>query len=585
MYVVPNAEVGEWEAILDGITGAPGEGDYQFGVTVSFPVPEIKDPWAVNTGPTAARAEWALSGGNPVTTTLDVYVTTGPITATHTYSNAEGELVSVEKPQYSGFPIAQNVPTTYDGTRSSVDLDFGDLPSGVYWVWFRSTTGASRPPTSTRRAGHRHPRWQDSWAANLAATTDIRPRISSPGRRGSRAAQPRALEITWTRPTEPDALTYRLLIGGAMSWTPLNSAKWAGHAHYLENLVPGQVYYLQLAAEDPRNGRVASSEQITAFAEGMNYELTANQTEFELVAGESANLSLILTVNADPAPDVVFFAETALPDGISLTLPDVDTAFTPTAAGLNVPVTLRAGESMVEGVYDVPVVAMGEGVRREVMLRVTVHEPRVYVTATPDTVILGQEGTQIVSLSAVGTYGKNTPVYLNLEGFPAGLVYNLSEGSIRPGETVALTFRDTWLLEPGTYQMQLRAGNGLMIERVPITVTVVKPFFTLESDFTGMAILAGENVAFPVKVTASGLSAPLHVEMDEWSTPLPNGLGLATRQIARRTSRSTSPDSNSDVNRTVYLLTETAETTPPHPAHPGYRRRADETLDLRSARL
>ena len=536
LYVVPQAMVGTWKAVLTG-----DGNDYIFQVLGANPAPELKNLAAINTSANTARADWALASGE-ITTTLDIFLNPGPIAVTHTITGENGLPKDITTPMYGGFPVAKSVTTPLDGAAAQTTLNLDDVESGTYYVWFNADD-ARNPPV---RAYAPTPiivshEWTSTWAADTIVQH-----------------HERGFDVSWNDHPNPDVDVYNIEVGTQPGLIENTIEVGDQLAQSVDNLSPGQLYYITLVGVDEETGRTTRSETITAIATGPTFDLSTTN-DVDVTAGGNVEALLSLSTPSDVYPDQVQVQANELPDGVNISLDAPEGMATPTKAGTPVRVTITTTPSMVGGIYEVPITASGYGAQDTAIVRLTVREPRIEVQATTNAVSLLQNGeSATVALAASSQYGATGTVALDLLDAPPGLVYGFSANTLAPNGTVSLILTDTGRLENGTYNLRLRAERGFQQQILPLTLTVRKPVFGLASQLTRLGIQKGETATFAIAVDGENLSGPVTLRLASDSSPI----GESETGFAATAARSPKPSLAVAADGTGYLIVRTSQQTP-----------------------
>jgi len=544
MVGVKEAQPGIWQVKLSGPLGEADQ--YVLQVNGIDPEPVLRDVSAISTGPTSARFGWSLVS-NDITTTLNIYATTGPITATQVVTDSNGVPQEVTVPVFSGAPIATSVPTPLNGTPASVDVDLSTLESGTYYIWFDADDGRNPPirmyapdTISVTQA------WQSTWTADLRATSAYR-----------------QVTLAWDRSPNPDTDSYRLRVNalpGQMAARGLRVTRAALNtppeidvgnvlSTTLYNLAPDQPYYISVLAVDEDTGRVSQSEEIAALPQGAAFDLHADTTDITLNGGDQATLTVNVTTGLNPYPSTVSLALGAHPDGVLL---EPETAVvTPTVAGVPVRVTVYTTRGVPDGTYTVNLVAKGGGVERTLPVQVTVQEPDFGLAATPATVTLEKGSTTRVTISAQGQYGEAGPVRLSLDRatFPAWLDYSLTSSDVVIGGDVTLILTDTQRVVGGEYTLSLSGRIGDRTRRIDIPLTLAKPHVALSAAAARKVGLYSETITYTLNLTGGPAGTPVELSLP---TPIPG----STWGFVARAGDTPVPTLAAQVPGQVFLVVE-----------------------------
>ena len=508
LIVIKQAMPGTWRVRLAG--PIEQEDTYVLQINGIDPAPTLRDLHVTSTSPTSANAEWSLTS-NEITTTLNIYATTGPITTTQIITTSEGLTKEVTIPFFTGTPVARAVSTPLDGTPGQVTLDLSHLKSGTYHFWFDANDGRNPPirQYAPETIQVTHP-WSSTWTAGTQVTSDYR-----------------QLTLSWNRNPHPDTDGYRLQVrslpegmtaqGIHLAPVALNTPPEIEVGDVLSttlyNLAPGQPYYISVLAVDEDTGQTSVSEEIVAVPEGAPFDLHSDTTDLVLVGGETVTITIRVTTNMIPYPATVSLRPGDLPDGITL-LPVTD-IITPTAEGVPVDVAVQTTVGIPEGTYIAPLVAQGGGKARTLPLNITVQEPSFALSAEPNAVTLGPGEQARVTLHAHAIHGGQAPIHLSLNpaGLPHGLLYNFSEVIVPLDGSTTLVLTDTQRLAAGEYMLKLTGRDGAHTKELTIPLTVNKPGFSLRTARNRKVVLAGETVTYTLDLEGTAWQEPVTLSM------------------------------------------------------------------------
>ncbi len=511
--VVKAARPGIWRIKLSG--PMTQNDTYVLQVNGIDPAPVLRNITVTPAGNNTAALGWSLVS-NDITTTLNIYANSGPITTTQVVTDSQGLTKTITIPFFGGVPIATSVQTPLDGTPASLNMDLSHLESGTYHIWFDANDGRN-PPIRTyadTTVEVRHD-WQPTWTAGVHATTTYR-----------------QATIAWERSPNPDVDGYRLRINGLLAHFRARGLRVARAlntppeidvgdviSYTLYNLAPDQPYYITVLAVDKDTGRVAPSEEIAVVPQSATFDVGASRTDITLRGGESTRFILHVSTPLSTYPSTVSIAQGAHPDGLLLT--PATTVVTPTTAGVSVPVTVTATADVPNGTYDLALVATGGGMERALPVRVTVESPDFNLAATPATITLPPGGTAQVTISAQSQNGETRPVLLTLDptSFPAWLEYHLAASTLPMAGSVTLVFTDTRHLRGGDYTLDVQGRVGNRGHDLHIPLTVAKPNVSLAAVMARKVALPGETVTYTLNLTGgpTGTAVQLHL-----ANPVPN---------------------------------------------------------------
>lgn len=256
--------------------------------------------------------------------------------------------------------------------------------------------------------------------------------------------------------------------------------------------------------DDDTGRKSVASDTATVIAAPAAFQVSADNADFTLIAGESANLNLTVSTGLSTYPVVmVGVTEVYSPAGVLWSVEPVFETLTPTVAlavsetpdGINldladdlvdateivVPVTISTSASLPGGVYTATLVGRSDGVEVNVPLHFTIQEPDFTLSASAPTLSLSEDGNASLTFSAAALFGSTNPVHLSVSGVPIGMIRGLTPATIAPNgtDTATLSLKDTALLPNGSYILTVTGEDGLHTHSVDVTITVAKPGFSL----------------------------------------------------------------------------------------------------------
>ena len=545
-FTVDQARPGTWLVHLSGDTSA--DDHYLVSILGSDPPPSLSEVSATGSDGQSAQVSWRLRSEDPGTT-VDVYASLGPITATRVITESDGLAHTVVLPVYTGVEVASGLTGAQDGTPTGQLADLSQLESGRYWIWLEAEDGRNPPvriyaPEPVQVAQP----WPSASAAGASASAPAwDPDIEiTPGYR--------RLQVRWDRYTHPDIDGYVVHLGT----TPLSAARAITVGDVtgltLSALDPGRTYYLSVEAMDDDTGRSVRSAEAAATPLAAPFELVAGSPSIDVAGGGQAQVALTLRTSlpAYPAPVSLsagcaepwtrtiylpmifnrgFAGSGASVDGVQagtancLLVDGIDVAFpttqvTPSLEGTTVVVVVQATETLAGGTYHVPITAQGGGVTQTLDLLVTVAEPRFTLQAAAANDLLGQNASTSVLVGALGTNGENDEIHLDLSGAPAGLQWRFDNEIIMPGGRATLVITDTPISGPGTYVMEIIGEDGEHIESAAVTVRISEPTFQILPEQDTVEVAAGGAAVYTLDLEAGPeWSGPVTLRLDDGSLP------------------------------------------------------------------
>ena len=544
-YVVGQAEAGDWQMVLRGDITA--EDEYVLGVIGSNPAPVLTDVSAVSTGPTDADVGWSLAS-DEITTTLNIYATSGPITATLVITTGEGTTETVTVPVYGGWRVAEDVRTPLNGAPASASVDLGDLASGPHWIWVEADDGRNTPlrvyapdPVMVDQSGS----WPLTWTPAITVT---------PGYH--------TLHIAWEHLDHPDADGYAVYVSDASGAGPgpISNA-WAITTPWLSTftptwLEPGRTYYASIVAFDADSGRTVRSREVEGVPRAAEFELTTPTPVVTITGGSATAVDVLVVRTGDVTPTIGLYAG-ALPDGLDVIFTG-SRWVTPTLAGTPVSLVISATDTMPGGIYAATIAAFGGGRLATLEIQVEVDEPYFRLAATPGTATLRKDQSAAVTISATGFNGESDPINLELSGAPPGLLWSLSSDVVHPGGSTTLVITDTFLVDHGQYTLHLIGDDGENEYDLVVPLDVIKPGFSLAPVEPRYWVLIGETAVLVLEVNAGhGWTDPVTLTLDAATLP-PDSMG----GLAGNPSDSPQPQIRVTPSRTAYVIVDTGSATP-----------------------
>jgi hypothetical protein len=618
VYSVDQAEAGIWTVKLSGESSA--KSSYLLSVLGANPPPALSEVTVSQSDADNGIAGWRLKS-DELTTRVDIYVTTGPVTRTHVITGSNQLPITVTQPLYIGTALAEGIHGPVDGTPYTHTLDLSHLESGTYWVWLEAEDGRN-PPVRTYAPEPleiNHAPGEQNQSSSPLDVWDADIMIASGYRR---------LLPSWDPYPNPDIDGYVLYLGDSPgAATPLRASEVITVENHTSasilSLDPGKMYYIAIQAMDKNTGWSILSSEVSATTETAEFELSG-PSRVEITGGQSWEIQLKLTTELAPYPETVMLSlgcghqayrfgvylpmlfegkpKTAggaivtpaassqtnvscdILDGIHAVLPQP--VAVPLVSGELISLTLSATHSLPEGSYVLPVVASGGGVTRKLEIELVVHEPRFALEAEPGTVSLWHGESVDVKISASRVHGEEDPIHLELYGAPAGLSWSFSNPIIHTGESVTLTLTDTHIANHGSYALTIIGEDGENHETAVLALNLDKPEFAIQAKQTRLGVQAGSVAAFALDLTAfNGWTQPVTLTVSQEGLPALASAGfIAAPAVDAFDSLTGSAAEISLVPPTrVFLIVATSPHTPSGVYHllvEGQALQLNETLTL-----
>ena len=396
-FSVRQATPGVWQAVVEGNTqGTP----FFLAQFANTPPPLFTALATERLNEAQVAVNWRLLAAEP-DTLINIYATSGAVTATIPVSTLQGEIATEEIYLFTGDRLADNLSTAIQGEAQTKVVDLSQLPSGDYALWVEAIgpQGGSvrcyltaNAPACTRPGNANLPpvrmwvshSFPESWSPTVATALD------------SKNGQ---LQLTWSEIAHPDIDAYRVRIwhGHPLTLTTVISEEinvaptGAGVVSAMvNNLAPGQQYTFMVGAHNRQTGyQIWSAEQSFTtpqpdfiLAPQVNGVSVASVEGLTVAAGGTAlevPLGLDLSSNL-PYPVELYVDFPRLVDGIYVEFDTVAVAASVTESRVLARIT--ATDSTSPGYYAVPIIARSGELTRELSLSIEV------LSSSPDQIYM-----------------------------------------------------------------------------------------------------------------------------------------------------------------------------------------------------
>jgi hypothetical protein len=453
-FAVDEAEVGTWKMVLGGSFG-PGD-KYTVNTSGNVPAPVLSGVSATAVpGTKTAQVSWTLSSYDDAN--ISIFANSGAVTDTIIYSGTPSIV-----PIYQGNELIAGLDSPIDGTPYSTTVDLSWLPSDAYHLYVEAESGENEPVqlyADTPITVDNTATWPLTYIASVTVTQE--------GFDG--------IDLQWDVMTHPDVDQY--IVHWGTSPLSLTDIITSGETTWetLSPVEPGETYYFQIGAYDLETKREALSQIMSATAKVADFTVTPGATQFNLIGGQETATTITLTTALDAYPDAVYLnAGDTISDGLDLDFGDNDFVV-PSTTGLPVSFTIYTVDSLPDGVYDIPIEAVGYGVTHTLNLRVNLTAPYFTLKPSVSTVTLKPNASATLTVTTAGFYGSNDPIWLDIDNPPAGLSWDWSDEVVLPGESATLTLTNTGTLH-GQYTLSIIGDNG--VKSVIATVKVADQWKT-----------------------------------------------------------------------------------------------------------
>ncbi len=540
LYIVHQAALGTWGMSLTG----PTTGTYALVTLGSNPAPVLTNVTVNPAEQDTATVNWRMTSDEP-TTMINLYVTSGPITATQVVTDSNGIPSTIVDPLYSGSAVAQNLLVDQPGwiTQApySHTINLATMESGTYWIWAEADDGRNAPV----RVFAPTPLVVDhsaSWAASWAASVNIQPAY-------------RQLHVEWQPSPHPDVDGYRVTAETAgMPTTSITVGTTL--VVDLETLEAGRPYTVTVEAYDEQRGLIMRGASVTATPAVADWTLALSASSLSLASGGQGTISVLVSTPMAVYPDTLGLSSGLLTDGIDLQFET--TVVTPTSAGIVVSALISASDTLPSGVYPVPISVSGGGITHEQVLMVTVSQPAMSVIPSPANIVMHTGDVQSLTLTVGALENTSAPLEMTMIA-PEGLVWAGGQLPVPPGDATTFVLTDTDLLVAGSYQLLVVSSQGLRTLTTTIPLQVLKPDFTIHAVESSQTLVVSGTAVWALDiVTTDGWSTPISLTIDPASLPPNANAWFVTEPGLFSSSNTTS----APLDSRVYLMVQVGDNAP-----------------------
>ncbi len=459
-YAVDGAEPGTWKMVLGG-NFDPVQDKYIVNTSGNVPAPVLTDVSAAAIpGTNTADVNWTLSSYEDAN--INIYANNGAITDTLMVS-ATGTMTTTIVPIYQGNELELGLDSPVDGTPYSKTVDLSWLHSGVYRIYVEAEAGENEPvqmyapePITVDNTGS----WPLTWTADVSTTqVDAEGQLVFDG-----------IDLQWEPMAHPDVDGYVVYWG--TSSLSLTEVITVGETTWetISPVDPGDTVYFSIGADDTETGREARSQVISVTAMVGEFSIAPEATQFNVIGGQSVATVVTLTTALDTYPDAVYLdVSDVISEGIDVDWGENDFVV-PITSGLPVSLTISTSDSLPDGEYSVPIVAVGAGVTHTLDLTVSLAAPGFVMTSSVQSVDLTSVTSVTLVITTTSIYSSTDPIFLEVPSPPLeGLAWDWSDEVAIPGESVMLTLSST-VTYSGTHTLQIAGDNGIKLATLDIEV-------------------------------------------------------------------------------------------------------------------
>ncbi|MBN1483847.1 MAG: hypothetical protein JXA37_03930 [Chloroflexia bacterium] len=305
-YQLMPAMLGDW---MVGIEGSITESTPLLAVLGFANIPQITDVVVLDgSDPSQVGISWTVT--SDVVSTMMVYATLGPITGTVVVTDSGGVTHTEVVYSYNGTPVGQfplGSRQQLRGTSGGV-VDLTSLESGEYALWAGLDDGIFQGVYAYAFvSGTNEVSWipvdnSATWPGPGEWTPVITPTVDPSARQ---------LVLTWDALEHPDVDDYTVYIGDSpgapdqaiMGLNAFYNRDEAGYTvgepfgrYAINNVAPGEAYYLAVEARDAESGRTVRTAEVAATVPAGDYDLVVPQTTYRFVEGASAYFTFPLSL-------------------------------------------------------------------------------------------------------------------------------------------------------------------------------------------------------------------------------------------------------------------------------------------------
>ena len=230
-----------------------------------------------------------------------------------------------------------------------------------------------------------------------------------------------------------------------------------------------------------------------------DFSIDSNPTVLQILQGANKNATISLTSLRSFSGTVTISANSSASIGITSTLNQTSVTLSSGQTNSRTRLTVSAAISTPTGTYAINVTGTSGTLKHSVFITVTVIKPDFSITSNPNTLQIepGKNENATISLTSMNTFSgtitltANSSATLGITSTLNPTTVTLASGQTDSG--TKLTVATSVSASPGTYTVNVTGTGGTLKHSVFITVTVVKPDFSVTSTPQSVSIPRGGN--------------------------------------------------------------------------------------------
>jgi uncharacterized membrane protein len=395
--------------------------------------------------------------------------------------------------------------TPQNGMTSTITLGTSGLPTGVTATFAPATVSGSAPTTSTMTIttaktakGGSYPfsitasggtvskALPETLAINVNSTCNL---VASPATLTVASGGTGSVALSCPGGANPIALTAYPPIPGVMTSTLSSRTLQPGGTVILTVSAPASVpqgnYTFLVTGTDNVTGAL-QEPNIPMSVTGPNANLNLSPSSLTMAAGSSGSVTVSWAGTSGSAN----IWTSGLGNGMSRTV----SAITPGAS--SAVLTIAADPSTAAGTYSVTVGLIAGVTQRSATLKVIVTPSAGptcnLATAAPDIIVNGNQSSPTTLTCAV-THGQFTgPLAISIAGLPNGVTAQVTNGTLTPGSSTALTASASNIATPGPAMLSITASGSGYKQTINLPIMVnMSPTFSLNASATAATVNGG----------------------------------------------------------------------------------------------
>src|SRR5207249_1405983 len=311
------------------------------------------------------------------------------------------------------------------------------------------------------------------------------------------------------------------------------------------------------------SGKSSIKDALTITVLLPDFSIDSNPTVLQILQGANKNATISLTSLRSFSGTVTISANSSATIGITSTPNQTSVTLSSGQTNSRTRLTVSAAISTPTGTYAINVTGTSGTLKHSVFITVTVIKPDFSITSNPNTLQIepGKNENATISLTSMNTFSgtitltANSSATLGITSTLNPTTVTLASGQTDSG--TKLTVATSVSASPGTYTVNVTGTGGTLKHSVFITVTVVKPDFSVTSTPQSVSIPRGGNGNSIITLTGQfGFTGNVGLTASPNSTSIITFLDSTSVLVA----------TGIRTNVTLYIIAKPNITAPPPPS-------------------